>query len=60
VGSDLDAMPELIRQIEIDQAVVLSEADRHLRCGPSNWARASSTLRVAFSAAGLGASQVRS
>ena len=28
VGADFNATPELIRQIEIDQAVVLGEADR--------------------------------
>src|SRR3954470_1214083 len=28
VGADFDATPELIRQIEVDQAVVLGEADR--------------------------------
>src|SRR5260370_4429507 len=30
VGADFDATPELIRQIEIDQAVLLGEADRGL------------------------------
>src|SRR5260370_16563186 len=30
VGADLDATPELIRQIEVDQAVLLGEADRDL------------------------------
>ena len=28
VGADFDATPELIRQIEVDQAVLLGEADR--------------------------------
>src|SRR3954463_11423841 len=30
VGADFDATPELIRQIEVDQAVLLGEADRDL------------------------------
>jgi hypothetical protein len=29
VGADFDATPELIRQIEVNQAVVLGEPDRH-------------------------------
>src|SRR5262249_61901014 len=30
VGADFDATPKLIRQIEVDQAVLLGEADRDL------------------------------
>ena len=30
IGADFDATPELIRQIEVDQAVLLGEADRDL------------------------------
>src|SRR5260370_652671 len=33
VGADFDATPELIRQIEVDQAVVLGEANRDLALG---------------------------
>jgi hypothetical protein len=58
-GADFDAAPD-IRQINVDAAVVLGEVTETLRCGPSNWACASSTLSAALSAAGLGASQVRS
>ena len=60
VGADFDTTPKLIRQIEVDQAVLLGEADRDLALRTSNWACASSTLRAALSAAALGASQVRS
>jgi len=58
VGADFDATPKLIRQIEVDQAVLLGEAEPDLAL--RNWACASNALRAAFSAAGLGASQVRS
>jgi hypothetical protein len=30
LGADFDAAPELVRRIEVDQAVVLGEADRDL------------------------------
>ena len=30
IGADFDATPKLIRQIEVDQAVVLGESDRDL------------------------------
>src|SRR6185295_4655250 len=30
IGADFDATPKLIRQIEVDQAVLLGEADRDL------------------------------
>jgi hypothetical protein len=30
VGADFDAAPELIRQIEVDQVIVLGDADRDL------------------------------
>src|SRR5215510_13051683 len=60
VGADFDATPKLIRQIEENPAVCSARRTETLRCGPSNCACASSTLRAAFSAAGLGASQARS
>jgi len=34
VGADFDAAPEFIRQIEVDQAVVLGEANRDLALRP--------------------------
>jgi len=60
VGADFDATPKLVRQIEVDQAVLLGEADRDLALRTIELGLRSSALRAVFSAAGLGASQVRS